>query len=76
MTILKRAAAALMLLALAAAPARALDIDVTTFTLPNGMQVVVIPDHRAPVVTHMVWYKVGLPTRCWASQVSPISSST
>ena len=23
------------------------------------MQVVVIPDHRAPVVTHMVWYKVG-----------------
>jgi zinc protease len=29
------------------------------FTLDNGMQVVVIPDHRAPVVTHMVWYKVG-----------------
>ena len=27
--------------------------------LPNGMEVVVIPDHRAPVVTHMVWYKVG-----------------
>jgi zinc protease len=31
----------------------------TTFNLDNGMQVVVIPDHRAPVVTHMVWYKVG-----------------
>ena len=31
----------------------------TEFTLSNGMQVVVIPDHRAPVVTHMVWYKVG-----------------
>src|SRR6201999_2231572 len=30
-----------------------------TFTLPNGMQVVVIPDHRTPVVTQMVWYKVG-----------------
>ncbi len=29
------------------------------FTLSNGMQVVVIPDHRAPVVTHMVWYRVG-----------------
>ncbi|MCT4656082.1 MAG: insulinase family protein [Cohaesibacter sp.] len=29
------------------------------FELDNGMQVVVIPDHRAPVVTHMVWYKVG-----------------
>src|SRR5690606_24947183 len=27
--------------------------------LSNGMQVVVIPNHRAPVVTHMVWYKVG-----------------
>src|ERR1700709_2745439 len=30
-----------------------------TFTLGNGMQVVVIPDHRTPVVTQMVWYKVG-----------------
>ena len=30
-----------------------------TFMLDNGMQVVVLPDHRAPVVTHMVWYKVG-----------------
>ena len=33
--------------------------DVTTFSLENGMEVVVIEDHRAPVVTHMVWYKVG-----------------
>ena len=30
-----------------------------TFTLDDGMDVVVLPDHRAPVVTHMVWYKVG-----------------
>jgi zinc protease len=30
-----------------------------SFTLANGMQVVVIPDHRTPVVTQMVWYKVG-----------------
>src|SRR5471032_2595217 len=29
------------------------------FTLANGLDVVVIPDHRAPVVTHMIWYKVG-----------------
>jgi zinc protease len=29
------------------------------FSLPNGMQVVVIPDHRAPVVTQMLWFKVG-----------------
>ena len=30
-----------------------------TFTLPNGLQVVVIQDHRTPVVTQMIWYKVG-----------------
>ncbi len=30
-----------------------------TFTLGNGLQVVVIPDHRTPVVTQMIWYKVG-----------------
>jgi zinc protease len=29
------------------------------FMLKNGLQLVVIPDHRAPVVTHMVWYHVG-----------------
>ncbi len=33
--------------------------NLETFTLQNGLQVVVIPDHRAPVVTHMIWYKVG-----------------
>lgn len=32
---------------------------VESFKLANGMEVVVIPDHRAPVVTHMVWYRVG-----------------
>jgi zinc protease len=31
----------------------------TTSLLDNGMQIVVIPDHRAPVVTHMVWYRNG-----------------
>jgi zinc protease len=34
-------------------------LDVSHFTLGNGLEVVVIPDHRTPVVTHMVWYKVG-----------------
>lgn len=29
------------------------------FTLANGMQVVVIPNHRTPVVTHMLWVKAG-----------------
>ena len=37
----------------------ALADQVTTFTLSNGMQAVVIEDHRAPVVTHMVWYRAG-----------------
>ncbi|MDO8881769.1 pitrilysin family protein [Pseudotabrizicola sp.] len=33
--------------------------DVTTFRLDNGLEVVVIEDHRAPVVTQMVWYRTG-----------------
>ncbi|MBY0380868.1 MAG: insulinase family protein [Xanthobacteraceae bacterium] len=31
----------------------------SSFTLQNGLQVVIIPDHRTPVITQMVWYKVG-----------------
>lgn len=30
-----------------------------SFTLNNGLQVVVLPQHRAPVITQMVWYRVG-----------------
>jgi zinc protease len=33
--------------------------DIAHFTLANGLEVVVIPDHRTPVITHMVWYRVG-----------------
>ncbi len=33
--------------------------DPKTTTLENGLDVVVIEDHRAPVVTHMVWYRIG-----------------
>jgi zinc protease len=32
---------------------------VTTFTLDNGLNVVVIEDHRAPVIVQMIWYRVG-----------------
>ncbi|MEO0729673.1 MAG: pitrilysin family protein [Pseudomonadota bacterium] len=51
----------LMLATVAAAPAYAAETSrpVHSFKLDNGMQVVVIPDRRAPVVTHMVWYRVG-----------------
>lgn len=31
----------------------------STFTLSNGLSVIVIPDRRTPVVTQMIWYKVG-----------------
>ncbi|MHC1549955.1 M16 family metallopeptidase [Phyllobacterium sp. K27] len=33
--------------------------NVSSFHLANGLEVVVIPDHRAPVVTNMLWYHVG-----------------
>ena len=33
--------------------------EVSTHKLENGLEIVVIEDHRAPIVTHMVWYKVG-----------------
>ena len=34
-------------------------LQVAHFTLQNGLEVLVIPDRRAPVVTHMVWYRNG-----------------
>ncbi len=39
--------------------AQAQEVPVTSYSLENGMEVVVIEDHRAPIVTHMVWYRVG-----------------
>jgi zinc protease len=50
---------ALLLTALYPRTAAASGLEVSHFTLDNGLEVVVIPDHRTPVVTHMVWYKVG-----------------
>ncbi len=41
------------------APAKPSGPAVTQAKLANGLDVVVIPDHRAPVVTHMVWYRNG-----------------
>ncbi|MCQ8782051.1 M16 family metallopeptidase [Mangrovibrevibacter kandeliae] len=32
---------------------------IDSFFLDNGLQVVVLPDHRAPIVTQMIWYRVG-----------------
>jgi zinc protease len=55
-----RLAAAAIVTAAACAPGRAeAPRRASEFWLANGMQVVVVPDHRAPVVTHVVWYRVG-----------------
>jgi zinc protease len=42
-----------------AAPAAAKVFSPTTFKLANGLEVVVITNMRAPIVTHMVWYHAG-----------------
>ncbi|MEQ8371136.1 MAG: pitrilysin family protein [Alphaproteobacteria bacterium] len=51
----------LCLVALLAAPAAASDpwLPAQSATLDNGLTLVVVPMHRAPAVTHMVWYRVG-----------------
>ena len=51
--------AALLTLVAGIGTGRASGIEISHFVLANGLEVVVIPDHRAPVVTHMLWYKVG-----------------
>ncbi len=51
-------AAALAVLA-TSAPVLTQAEEVTTYQLDNGMDVVVIEDHRAPVVVHMLWYRAG-----------------
>ncbi|CAN7631768.1 pitrilysin family protein [Bosea sp. LjRoot9] len=40
-------------------PPTRMSAPVESFRLGNGLEVVVVPDHRAPVVTHMVWYRNG-----------------
>ena len=41
------------------AAANASVFNPTSFTLSNGLQVVVISNHRAPIVIQMLWYRVG-----------------
>src|SRR5215467_10125317 len=50
-----------------ASPGAKAEPTVSTFNLANGMQVVVIPDHRVPVATHMVWYRAGAADDPWGT---------
>ncbi|HEV2676476.1 MAG TPA: pitrilysin family protein [Aliidongia sp.] len=59
-SLLRATAAAAALFAIFAGAASAAPLfGESEFTLPNGLEVVVVPNHRAPNVTQMVWYKVG-----------------
>jgi zinc protease len=50
---------AVLTLAAGICGAQAQQFPAETFTLGNGLQVVVLPNHRVPAITQMVWYKVG-----------------
>ncbi len=54
-----RAAPALVFLFIFPTLLQAKVFNPETFTLKNGMKVVVVENHRVPVVTHMAWYRVG-----------------
>ncbi len=61
---MKRAPAALVLAVLAAllslsSPAPAQSFAVEKYRLPNGMTVILYPDHTLPVATINIWYRVG-----------------
>ncbi|HXV25771.1 MAG TPA: pitrilysin family protein [Alphaproteobacteria bacterium] len=39
--------------------------DPTSYVLPNGLQLVIVENHSAPIATHMVWYRVGAADEPW-----------
>jgi len=49
----------LLFAAVVVTPAAAQRFNAESFTLGNGLQVIVLPNHRVPAVTQMVWYKTG-----------------
>ena len=49
----------LLFATVAVTPAAAQRFNAESFTLGNGLQVIVLPNHRVPAVTQMVWYKTG-----------------
>ncbi len=62
MQYLRKLAAGIFYVSVLAFPgskAHAASLPVETFTLKNGMEVIVIPNHRVPAVSHMIWFRVG-----------------
>src|SRR5688572_31119186 len=57
--LLFRLTAAALVLSASTALAQGTGPNVSHSTLKNGLELIVIPDRRAPVATHMIWYKVG-----------------
>lgn len=57
MTMLKRILIAIFIIT--AAPGFAQDLKVTEKVLPNGLKILLKEEHKAPVVTFQIWYKVG-----------------
>src|SRR5262245_1796617 len=52
---------AILLAACALAPPLRADTPpvIDSFTLANGLEVIVLPNHRVSAVSHMLWYRVG-----------------
>jgi zinc protease len=65
--LIRRLIALLLVWPLLAAASASAEPLVSTFTLKNGMQAIVISDHRVPVVTHMVWYRAGAADDPWGT---------
>jgi zinc protease len=58
-TLLRFTLTFLAYLTLTLSGARAFDVPFTQTTLANGLQLIVIEDHRSPIVFHAIGYKVG-----------------
>lgn len=56
---LKKTLLTVLFLGLLCSQSEAKLFDMDSFELQNGLRVIVIPNHKAPIVKHMVWYQAG-----------------
>jgi zinc protease len=61
---MKKAVLACFILVCAATPVFSQDLKVTEKVLPNGLKVLLKEEHKAPVVTFQIWYRVGSRNEC------------